>query len=342
MTLKQISELTNLSRATVDRVIHDKPLVSKEAREKVMEVIDKYGYVPNKAGCALATIKKAYKIGVVFYEASVGDVFYNDVLDGIYKAFDQHKDSGMSLIYRTHAEDTPESQCKALVEMAELDVVAIICDPFDSDLTRDAFTALTEKGVHMISVASNIQECERLFFVGNDNYKSGRTASQMMSMLVPNPGTVLLIAGHMDYESHQERLLGIEDHFRENRADLNIERIFDSKNDDDHFYCAVNDYIKKGKRIDGIIIISRGLKGVMKALEENGLSDKTKIGVFDVYKTAKEHLRRGSILFIIDQRPFKQGELVMDYLYEFLVTGQKPAEASTVNSRIIIRENFEH
>ena len=47
VTLKQIAELANVSRGTVERVINDKPGVRDEVRKRVKEIAEELDYRPN-------------------------------------------------------------------------------------------------------------------------------------------------------------------------------------------------------------------------------------------------------------------------------------------------------
>ncbi|MCB0035057.1 MAG: LacI family DNA-binding transcriptional regulator, partial [Anaerolineales bacterium] len=64
VTLKQISEIADVSIATVSRVINGYVGVSSEIRERVLHVIDETGYQPNPAARSLAG-RKSPIIGLI-------------------------------------------------------------------------------------------------------------------------------------------------------------------------------------------------------------------------------------------------------------------------------------
>lgn len=53
LKIKDIAEKANVSVATVSRVLNGSDKVSQETREKVMEVIEKYNYQPDKIATSL-------------------------------------------------------------------------------------------------------------------------------------------------------------------------------------------------------------------------------------------------------------------------------------------------
>ncbi|HCO83989.1 MAG TPA: transcriptional regulator, partial [Arenibacter sp.] len=51
--IKQIAKLANVSIGTVDRVLHDRPGVSKATREKIKAIIKETGYKKNTVASRL-------------------------------------------------------------------------------------------------------------------------------------------------------------------------------------------------------------------------------------------------------------------------------------------------
>ena len=68
-TMKEIAELSGVSRGTVDRVLNHRGVVNAETEKKVLEIAKLLDYQPNKAGMALAAQKKKLKIGVLLFGA---------------------------------------------------------------------------------------------------------------------------------------------------------------------------------------------------------------------------------------------------------------------------------
>ena len=58
--IKDIAEKSGVSVGTVDRILHNRPNVSKAAREKVEKVLKEINYQPNVYASALA-YNKSYK-----------------------------------------------------------------------------------------------------------------------------------------------------------------------------------------------------------------------------------------------------------------------------------------
>ena len=62
--IKDIAEKSGVSVGTVDRILHNRPNVSKSAREKVEKVLKEINYQPNMYASALA-YNKSYTFYII-------------------------------------------------------------------------------------------------------------------------------------------------------------------------------------------------------------------------------------------------------------------------------------
>ncbi|MDK2879481.1 MAG: LacI family transcriptional regulator [Thermoanaerobacteraceae bacterium] len=80
ITIKDIARRTGVSISTVSRVINKTKPVSEELRNKVMEIINKEGYVPNHTARSLI-LKRTNTIGVVV--PNISQYFHVMMLEGV-------------------------------------------------------------------------------------------------------------------------------------------------------------------------------------------------------------------------------------------------------------------
>ena len=71
VTIKQIAELANVSRGTVDKVLNGRPGVKEETKQKVLQIAKELNYHPNFLGKALVQSKTPLKIGVVLRRITI-------------------------------------------------------------------------------------------------------------------------------------------------------------------------------------------------------------------------------------------------------------------------------
>lgn len=98
VTINEIAQLANVSRATVDKVIHHRPGVKKETRERVEFILKNMDYRPNLLGKALVHSKNPMKIGIILppdYNA-----FIQVLLKGIHKAQAEYAPFGFEVVVK--------------------------------------------------------------------------------------------------------------------------------------------------------------------------------------------------------------------------------------------------
>jgi len=67
LTIQMIADMAGVSKATVSRVINNKPSVAEETRKRVLEIIERYNYVPNIFAQAL-NLNRSQAIGLITTE----------------------------------------------------------------------------------------------------------------------------------------------------------------------------------------------------------------------------------------------------------------------------------
>ena len=98
VTINEIEALANVSRATVDKVLHNRPGIKKETRERVQAILDNVNYQPNLAGKALVLSKNPVKVGVILTPEY--NSFIQVLLGGIQKAQKEFAPFGFEVIVK--------------------------------------------------------------------------------------------------------------------------------------------------------------------------------------------------------------------------------------------------
>ena len=100
-TIKMIAERAGVSIGTVDRVLHDRPYVKAEVRERVLRVMEELDYHPNRMASALATSGTPRKLALVQPEWEEG--FVRDEMDaGTAHFLEEYRDYNVSLDIRNY------------------------------------------------------------------------------------------------------------------------------------------------------------------------------------------------------------------------------------------------
>ena len=87
-TLERVAEIAGVSRSTVSRALHDDPHVKASTRQKILEVVERIGYAPNRAAQGLAS-GRAGMVGIVIsvdLDEVFSDPFFAALLRELYGA----------------------------------------------------------------------------------------------------------------------------------------------------------------------------------------------------------------------------------------------------------------
>src|SRR5574344_2199819 len=82
MTIKDIAKECNCGIGTVSRVLNNHPSVSEETREKVLSIVNKYGFILNKNAKEL---KMHDNKTIVIFVKGTSNVLLNSMLEVIQK-----------------------------------------------------------------------------------------------------------------------------------------------------------------------------------------------------------------------------------------------------------------
>ena len=321
ITIKKIAELADVSRGTVDRVIHDRPGVRDDVRERVSNILKTLDYKPNIAGKVLVNSNKTIKIGVVL--SPDYNPFIDEVKRGVLDEAQRIGQYGVELdieVVNTYKED---EQYEILNKLQALEVAAIAVVPVEKEIIRKKLNELIDSGIPVVTFNSDIAGSKRLCFVGQDNYKAGRTVCGLASMILCNKKKIGIITSSMNLTCHQRRLGGFRDKVRELEG-FDIVAIEDNADKSDRAYEITTEYLREYPDIGMIYITGGGVSGVGKAVKDLGFDGKVKIICHDLIPQSIELLKSGTVNMVIGQDPYRQGSLPIKILFDHIFMREDP------------------
>ena len=207
-TTKDLAEEAGVSLATVDRVLNDRPNVSTRSRERVLQAIERIGYVRNIAAVNLVK-NRTYSFRFVFPTA--GDQYLHELINQVREAGTDAKSDLVDVeCNQVDMRDPHEvANYLSLLDHEEVDGIAIMAP--ESPQVRDAVARLGERGIRVVQFLSGQETMQELDFVGADNFAAGATAGRIISrFLGPKTGKVMVIADTMQSLSNIQRRLGFD------------------------------------------------------------------------------------------------------------------------------------
>lgn len=333
VTIRQIAEISGVSRSTVDKVLNNRLGVSDEVRQKVKSIADGLGYEPNMIGKALAFQNKPMVIAVVIPDSDFG----KEVKIGVNKAYEALKDYGIKVeSYITKDYDVTE-QISVMNYLIDRKVSGIVLRPYEDIRIKEIIDKVAENNIAVVTYNSDVALSRRLCFVGQDLVKSGRVAANIMAKLLNGIGKVAIIMGSYDLSALNQRLEGFKTVIESQYPMIEIVDIIETKEQKILTFQKTMSLLEVVEDLSGIYITGGPVSEVGKAVKFMGKSGKVKIVSFDFYPEIVELVKEGVIDFTIGQDPVAQGYKPVKILFEYLFSGKQP-EADHIKTTIDIRE----
>ncbi|MDC7234783.1 MAG: LacI family DNA-binding transcriptional regulator [Spirochaetales bacterium] len=317
VTIREIAEKAGVSRGTVDRALHNREGVNPDVARRIKEIAASMEYLPNTAARALSLHKEPKKI--VFILPDTDSTFFSFIQTGLAKAQEEYREMG-TLITAVHMNFRNISAVTEQLDSLMSEGIAglIITGPDVPEL-REKLNSMAEKGIPFITYNSDIQSDKGLCYVGQDLYKGGKVAADLMHKLTPCPSLVLAVAGKSDFKAHTERITGFVDGMKEYSKDYDI-RIIEGYNPykRDTFSAVLADPEVK-QHVKGIFISTGKVAATMEAVKQSGLLGKVRVICNDEIPEVIKGLKKGYIDFTICQDPVNQGYLPVKIMVQHLM-----------------------
>lgn len=324
VTIKQIAELANVSRGTVDKVLNDRPGVKNETRKKVLEIAEGLNYQPNFIGKALVQSKDPIKIGIILTPEY--NPFIQEMLLGVKNAQEEYKAFGIEVNIKMPISLEPAEQISILTELENDRVSGIAVFPIDDDRVRTKINQLIDSGIAVITFNSKLQGTNDMCFIGQDHKKGGRTVAGLMSKLLPEGGEVGIIISSYNLSCHKDRLQGFVDKINLNSFPIHILDIRENQDRKDEAFKITLEYFKKVPDLKGIYITGGGVSGVGNALRILEKTDQVALICHDLVPETLKLLEDGTVDFALGQSPEFQGYQLVKILFDYLIKKVRPSD----------------
>lgn len=142
--IKDIAERAGVSVGTADRVLHNRPNVSKKSLEKVQKALDEMDYRPNMYASALAYNKEYTFYCVIPKHES--EAYWEEVEEGALAACERRSDFGLSMKMMYYNRFSVDTFTRIMNECLKQAPDGVIIVPSRLDVTRRFTDQLHEFG----------------------------------------------------------------------------------------------------------------------------------------------------------------------------------------------------
>lgn len=277
VTIREIAEISGVSKSTVSRVLNNTGYVSQPVRDKVKAVIKKYSYSPSAVAVNLSK-RETNVIGVIVPE--LDNTFFGEVLKGITEIGDQ---KGYSIICADTANNA-EKENRALKMLEQQRVRGLIItpaqeysNPEDVKRLKECFERL---GVPIVVVDRHFEKIH-LDGVYYENYDSGYMAAQ--ELIKADNKNLGIITGDLGLRIARDRFKGFCNAVIDAGLEINEQFIYKGDFSINTSYVLSKDIFSNAVLPDGIVTSNNLTSlGFLKAAREYGATIGKDIAVIGI------------------------------------------------------------
>ncbi|WFA10406.1 LacI family DNA-binding transcriptional regulator [Tissierella sp. Yu-01] len=259
MTIKEIAEMANVSSATVSKILNGKDqYISEGTRKKVLEIVEKEGYIPNAIAKSLK-IKSTKTLGIIIPD--VMNLFFSELARGIEDAAER---MGYSVIL-CNSDNKVSKEERYIQVLQEKMVDGIILTASEQSVSR----SLKRRNTPMVLLDRDILIDSDVGRIIVDNEEGAYNATKYLI----NKGckNVGFISSEQINKSSGQRLKGYENALLDNNFDVDEEKIYLQNYTIETGYKGTMNLLEKNK-LDGICCGNDLIAiGAIQALKEKNI-----------------------------------------------------------------------
>ncbi|WP_026903088.1 LacI family DNA-binding transcriptional regulator [Pedobacter glucosidilyticus] len=338
--VKEIARRAKVSIATVDRVLHNRSGVSEKTKAKIQAIIEELDYKPNILARRLAS-KKVLNLAILIPAVSQETDYWNAPLTGIIQAEEEIASYGVKVNKYFFDQNDKGSFVQQANFIVDSNCDGVLLAPMFIEESKYFIQNCISKGIPYVFINSDVPEQNSLCYIGPNLYASGYLAAHLSGFLVADTDQILIVNISKEIDNHHHLLRkeeGFREYFSVNNRSNDIFKI-DIRQTAYESVKASMQKALENKNIKLIFVSNSRVSSVARFLEESHITGLKVIG-FDFLKENIDFLKKGTIDFLICQKPIEQGYKGIMTLYNYLVLSLEAEKVYYMPIDIITKENY--
>ncbi|WP_261130861.1 LacI family DNA-binding transcriptional regulator [Bacillus sp. Marseille-Q3570] len=309
VTIKDIARMSDVSTATVSRVLNNNGYASAEIRDRVLSVAKQLNYQPNGIARSLK-MDRTSTIGVIIPDIS--NPYFMRISKGIEDTLEQ---SGYILMF-VSSDENPHKEEKTLHALLKNRVQAIVLAT--SSENDETITKIQEKGVPVVLIDRKLGDHSgHLDSVVEDNVEGAYQLTKYL--LQKGHRHIGVINGTLEVSTGRERYEGYKRAIREFQIEEDPELVFNGKFNQEDGEEAVTHFFTLDQKPTAILSFNNTMTfGVILQLAKMGYTVPDDIVVASYGDTEASQLLKPPGIVCIKQSPYdmgvKVGEILLNQL----------------------------
>lgn len=339
VTINTIAQECNVSVGTVDRALNSRGRINPETQRRILEAADRLGYRRNKLASALGRQRK-YRIAVLC--PRVPEYFFSIVEEGIREAQKDMMDYGFTIdqFYTNFLNFEEQEAALAQINQSQYDGLVLTAS---SERLAESLNRFVKAGIPVVTFNSDARDSDRLFFVGEDAYKSGRLCGTLMGRMLGGKGRVATLVSYLTPGSPGERLRGFIDAMRDAYPEIELLPTQEYLEREDLAAEQIGQITAQHGPLSGVFANSAsGTVGIGRYYSQHAVEKKPLLMGYDITAEVGAYLRDGVCDIIVDQNPQKQSYYGVTLLCKHLMENWTPkVDRFEIRVKLVMRDNVE-
>ncbi|MGH0053194.1 MAG: LacI family DNA-binding transcriptional regulator [Sphaerochaetaceae bacterium] len=335
MTITDIARIANVSIGTVDRVLHKRGRVAPKTAEKILSIIEEYGYQPNTYARNLK-LSKQFTIGVLLPLLHSEYGYWNLMYEGILKAAKELAPLAVNIDMLEFDRTKKGSLLQQSKRLLEKSVDALLMAPVVPDEAKILLT--DHPSLDYAFIDSPLPDTNPICSVIQNPYKGGFLAGRMMHLLQPKGGSLLVVQTHRAAYNSSERARGFFSYF----ADKQEYQAYDMevRFGDQYTIGMLDAFYRNHPDMQGIFVVNDAIHRIAEMVVLLGRKSQTVMIGYDAIEQNRKAMKNKQVDCLLSQRPEFQGYTAIYQLYRKGLLSQIPESTISVPIDIILPENL--
>ena len=322
-TIKMIAEKAGVSIGTVDRVLHDRPYVKAEVRERVLRVMEELEYRPNRMASALAMSGTARRLALI--QPCWGSAYIREEIGGGVARFrEEHRDYNLTVDVLDYPQEDMAACLRQVDRAVEDGAQAVALCASDCAEVRSKLEELAKKNIPVVTYNSDIAGAPRLCYVGEDARHAGRVAGEIAAKFLRPGEPLLLVYAGPAYAGHKGRAEGFLERLEELGLRREDCRMAVTHNDYDETFRAVRQALEEDPALRYIYMVTLSVPGCVDAIRACGRGGSVHVLSHDSGPDVQALLREGAVDFTIGQDLSYQSYQALTLLFRAVAEHKMP------------------
>ncbi|UWP58885.1 LacI family DNA-binding transcriptional regulator [Ruminococcus gauvreauii] len=322
ITTQAIADLAGVSRATVDKVIHNRPGVSDAVREKIKAIIIETNYQPVHLRKYMREEKKQIRIAVIIPELQ--DDFMNSLKAGMDTSYLEFQPYGLHVDYYHCANYEPQQLIAILKHFKELPIDGIALRGLRNKHITELISDFADMNIPVFTYDADLPNSRRVSFIGEDLYRTGQISASLLCKSIGYEGEIALLTGSMNVNSCIQRIEGFTAYLKEHAPAVRIVAIEETLSQHVITYQKTAAILKSYPNLKGMWNCVCFSEDMAQAVIDAGKQKKVKLVSLIFAPKVMHYVKEGVIDYTIGLTPYKLGKIVIKSLYEYLISNIAP------------------